>query len=56
MLLVARVGANAGFIKIVNEKCGVSDNTLIVKPKDPVTDNYLFQYFKFFNLTRFIYG
>ncbi|MGE9928848.1 restriction endonuclease subunit S [Segatella copri] len=56
MLLVARVGANAGFLQLVNEKCGVSDNTLIVKPKDPVTDNYLFQYFKFFNLNRFIYG
>ena len=54
--MVARVGANAGFLQLVNEKCGVSDNTLIVKPKDPVTDNYLFQYFKFFNLNRFIYG
>lgn len=56
MLLVARVGANAGFLQLVNEKCGVSDNTLIVKPKDLVSDNYLFQYFNFFKLNRFIYG
>lgn len=56
MLLVARVGANAGFLQLVNEKCGVSDNTLIVKPKGSVSDKYLYQYFKFFNLNRFIYG
>lgn len=31
LLLIARVGANAGFIYYINEKCDVSDNTLILR-------------------------
>ena len=32
LVLVARVGANAGFLQIINEPCGITDNTLILKP------------------------
>ena len=37
MLLVARVGANAGYLQLINEQCGITDNTLIVVPTDVPT-------------------
>ena len=43
-LLVARVGANAGFVHKANGKYDVSDNTLIIKPKSAY--NISFAYFQ----------
>lgn len=56
MLLVARVGANAGYLQLIEEECGVSDNTLIIQPNNELPEKYLFYYFDHFNLNRFIYG
>lgn len=41
-ILIARVGANAGFANLVNEECGVSDNTLIIKDSESCILNWLF--------------
>ena len=43
MVLVARVGANAGYLQIINEICGITDNTLIIKPKN-VEAKYIYYF------------
>ena len=55
LVLVARVGANAGSLQIINELCGITDNTLIIKPKE-VDAQYLFFFLQHFNLNRLIFG
>ncbi|WP_058953026.1 restriction endonuclease subunit S [Clostridium tyrobutyricum] len=47
-LLVARVGANAGFVQKAFGEYDVSDNTLIVKPK--IEYNVLFAYYQLLNM------
>ena len=42
-ILVARVGANAGSVRLVTEDCGVTDNTLIIKDAD--TCNFCWLYY-----------
>ena len=55
-VLIARVGANAGTVNLTNEKCGISDNTLVIKYKDLL--NYKFSYYQLigYNLNRLIFG
>ena len=55
MLLVARVGANAGYLQLINEQCGITDNTLIVVPTD-VPTKYLYYFLLHFNLNRLVFG
>ena len=55
LVLVARVGANAGFLQIINEPCGITDNTLIIKPKE-VDVQYIYYFLQHFNLNRLIFG
>lgn len=55
MLLIARVGANAGKLQIINEKCGITDNTLIVKT-ERIPATYIYYYLQHFNLNRLIFG
>ena len=55
LVLVARVGANAGSLQIINEPCGITDNTLIIKPKE-VDAQYLYFFLQHFNLNRLIFG
>lgn len=55
MVLVARVGANAGYLQIINEICGITDNTLIIKPKN-VEAKYIYYFLQHFNLSRLIFG
>ena len=55
MLLIARVGANAGYLQLINEQCGITDNTLIVVPRD-VPTKYLYYFLQHFNLNRLIFG
>ena len=52
---IARVGANAGFLQIINEPCGITDNTLIIKPKE-VDVQYIYYFLQHFNLNRLIFG
>ena len=55
LVLVARVGANAGSLQIINEPCGITDNTLIIKSKE-VDALYLYFFLQHFNLNRLIFG
>ena len=55
LVLVARVGANAGSLQIINEPCGITDNTLIIKPKK-VDAQYIYYFLQHFNLNRLIFG
>ena len=55
LVLVARVGANAGSLQILNEPCGITDNTLIIKPK-AVDVQYIYYFLQHFNLNRLIFG
>ena len=55
LVLIARVGANAGSLQIINEPCGITDNTLIIKPKE-VDAQYIYYFLQHFNLNRLIFG
>lgn len=55
LVLVACVGANAGFLQIINEPCGITDNTLIIKSKK-VDAQYIYYFLLHFNLNRLIFG
>ena len=55
MVLVARVGANAGKLQIINEKCGITDNALIITA-EKVPAQYIYYYLQHFNLNRLIFG
>lgn len=55
-ILIARVGANAGFVNIVDEECGVSDNTLVIKLKDNMKTKFLYYLLKNYDLSRLIFG
>lgn len=54
-MLVARVGANAGSLQIINEPCGITDNTLIIKPQK-VDAQYIYYFLQHINLNRLIFG
>ena len=55
-LLVARVGANAGFVHIATGKYDVTDNTLIVDLKENVDLKYMYYYLQNFNLNKIAKG
>ena len=55
-ILIARVGANAGKINLVNGKFGVTDNTIIMNENDKDLMVFLFYSLSHFNLGKLIYG
>lgn len=55
-ILIARVGANAGTINIVEDRFGVSDNTLVVICDDSTEIDFVFYYLNHYNLNRLIFG
>jgi type I restriction enzyme S subunit len=55
-ILIARVGANAGTINLINDQFGVSDNTLVLNCNQNSFVNYLFHYLDFYNLNRLVFG
>ena len=55
LVLVARVGANAGYLQIINEKCGITDNTLVITPRQ-ISARYIYNYLQHFNLNCLIFG
>lgn len=55
-ILIARVGANAGTINLVEGKFGVSDNTLIVICNEQLNIEYIYFYLGFYNLNKLIFG
>lgn len=56
VLLVARVGANAGMLNIAKGKFGVTDNTLILELSSSVVLGFLFSCLIKFDLKRLIFG
>ena len=54
IVLVARVGANAGMMQIVNEPCGVTDNALVVNAS--TWNKYVYYYLLQYNLNRLVFG
>ena len=55
-ILVARVGANAGFLTKVNGKFGVTDNTLVLSLNQSTNIDFVFYYLENFGLNRLIFG
>ncbi|QRK12307.1 restriction endonuclease subunit S [Archangium violaceum] len=55
-LLVARVGANAGFLTKAEGEFGVTDNTLVINLKDRDNVDFFLYYLENFGLNKMIYG
>jgi len=55
-ILIARVGANAGMINLIEDRFGVSDNTLVLNCNQSSYTDYLFHYLGYFNLNRLVFG
>lgn len=55
-ILIARVGANAGFLTKTNGEFGVTDNTLVVNLKNKKITDFLFYLLENFGLNRLIFG
>lgn len=55
-ILIARVGANAGFVHIASGKYDVTDNTLIIDLKENVNIKYIYYYLQNYNLNKIAKG
>ncbi len=55
-ILVARVGANAGKLALVNGKFGVTDNTLVIEVGKAIEIRYLYFLLMFSNLNKLVFG
>lgn len=55
-LLVARVGANAGYTYKINDQCGISDNTLVINLRSNLLIDYIYYYLRNWNLNRLVFG
>lgn len=56
LLLIARVGANAGTVNKVYGKCDVSDNTIIIDVKSNVHFLFLYNLLSASHLSKFVFG
>ena len=56
LILVARVGANAGYVYMSDEKCDVTDNTLIVETKDEYSRKFIYYYLVYKNINQYAKG
>ena len=56
LILIARVGANAGRVNIAQGEYDVSDNTLIVENKNSIILKYLYYYLVNINLNQYAQG
>ena len=54
IVLVARVGANAGQMQIGYAPCGVTDNTLVIDAKE--WNYFIYYYLQHYNLNRLVFG
>jgi len=55
-ILVARVGANAGTINIVDNEYCVSDNTLMIQLNSKIDFKFIYFFLKHSNLNKLIFG
>ena len=56
LILIARVGVNAGQIRLINESCGITDNTLIVNVNSKLMPEFSLYALKHYNLNKLIFG
>jgi type I restriction enzyme S subunit len=56
LILIARVGANAGSVYVINGKSSVSDNTLIVIPNLSIDFTFAYWLLCFENLSKLTFG
>lgn len=57
LILIARVGANAGQVNSFVGECGVSDNTLVlVVDAKSINGSFLLNWFENFNINKLIFG
>ena len=54
LILVARVGANAGQLQFANSPCGVTDNALVINAHE--WNTYIYYYLQYYNLNRLVFG
>jgi len=55
-ILVARVGANAGLLTMADGKFGVTDNTLVLKLRNNVGLDFIYNILLFKNLNTLVFG
>jgi len=55
-ILIARVGANAGYLYEVDGNYCVSDNTLILHLKNPNNYSFFYNLLKYTNLNKLVFG
>lgn len=55
-ILVARVGANAGFLTKANGIFGVTDNTLVISLNSSINIDYVYYYLGNVNINKLIFG
>ena len=55
-ILVARVGANAGYVHIASGQYDVTDNTLIVDLKENINQKYIYYYLQNYKLNKLAKG
>lgn len=55
-ILVARVGANAGFLTKANGKFGITDNTLVIDLNKEINADFIFSSLERFGLNKLIFG
>ncbi len=56
LILVARVGANAGFVHLADGNYDVSDNTIIIDLSNEVNQKYIFYIMRNAKLNKFAKG
>ncbi|MEM9218226.1 MAG: restriction endonuclease subunit S [Cyanobacteria bacterium P01_F01_bin.150] len=56
LILVARVGANAGLLTRANGNFGVTDNTLVIHLKNSFQINFIFYYLERLDLNSLVFG
>ena len=57
IVMVARVGANAGKVNFFSGRCGVSDNTLVIRVKEnTIHPKFLAYFLENFDLHKLIFG
>ena len=57
IVLIARVGANAGKVNYFSGQCAVTDNTLVIRVKENLVQaKFLAFFLEYYNLHRLIFG
>ncbi|MDD2814543.1 MAG: restriction endonuclease subunit S [Thiotrichaceae bacterium] len=55
-ILIARVGANAGYLYEVDGQYGVSDNALVLRLTYPNNQSFFYNFLNYLNLNKLVFG